>query len=132
MSKQQFKLHNFTKLAEFLKKFSVIDNSLLLEIEADRLLAKTHTPDKSVVKVASILLTDLFDFTEVTEGKVGFYAINNFVKSFDSFGDEQINLEIDLEKVSGESTGVEIRAISKNLKLKFPCASPKIFKYIGT
>lgn len=131
MKKQIFNLHNFNKFSSFLKKFSVIENSLLLEIENDKLIAKTHTPDKSVVKIASVLLTDLFDFKNIETGKVGFYAINNFVKSFESFGDEKISLEIDLESVANEMTGTEIRAISKSLKLKFPCASPKIFKYIG-
>ena len=43
-----------TNLIAFLKKLKMVDRSVLLELKENKLLSKVHTPDKSVMKYASI------------------------------------------------------------------------------
>ena len=50
-----------TNLIAFLKKLKVVDRSVLLELKEDKLFSKVHTPDKSVMKYASIDNTSIFD-----------------------------------------------------------------------
>jgi hypothetical protein len=114
-----------------MKKFSAIEKSLLFEISGDRVIAKTHTPDKSVVKIGSILLTDIMD--EVSgkqDAKVGLFAVDNFVASFKHFGENEAKLEINTETVGAEEVATEMKASSNNLKISYPCASTSMFRYI--
>jgi len=53
-----------SNLIAFLKKLKVVDRSVLLELQEDRLFSKVHTPDKSVMKYASISNTHIFDTIE--------------------------------------------------------------------
>lgn len=131
MKTLKFKLASFQKLSSFLSKFSSVENQLLLEIEGDRMLAKTNTQDRSVVKYSSILLSDVFDYTEVEDCRIGFYSIPNFVKAFSCFGpDENVVLEIDIEKLDNLMVGTQIRLKSKGTNIKYPCASLRFFKYV--
>lgn len=50
-----------TNLIAFLKKLKVVDKSVLLELTEDKLFSKVHTPDKSVMKYASVDNTSIFD-----------------------------------------------------------------------
>jgi hypothetical protein len=131
MTKQIYKLHAHQKLTGYMKKFSAIEKSLLFEISGDRVIAKTHTPDKSVVKIGSILLTDIMD--EVSgkqDAKVGLFAVDNFVASFKHFGENEAKLEINTETVGAEEVATEMKASSNNLKISYPCASTSMFRYI--
>ena len=131
MAKQTYKLHSHAKLASFMKKFSVIEKSLLFEINEDRVIAKTHTPDKSVVKIGSILITDIMDSIANKENvKIGLFAVDNFTASFKHFGEQDIKLEITGETVGSDIVATELKANSKNLKMSFPCASTTMFRYI--
>ena len=131
MAKQTYKLHSHQKLTGYMKKFSAIEKTLLFEISGDKLIAKTHTPDKSVVKIGSILITDVMD--AVTEGedvRIGLFAVDNFVASFKHFGENEVKLEINGETVGADNIATELKATSKNLKIAFPCASMSMFRYI--
>ena len=131
--KQTFKIHSSGKLTSFVKKFSVIEKSLLFEIAGDRLIAKTHTPDKSVVKMGSSLLTDTMDPETVpgTDVKIGLFEADNFISSFKHFGESVVKLDISSEEISGSgNVATELKAFSKNLKVSFPCASMSLFRYI--
>ena len=131
MAKQTYKLHSHQKLTAFMKKFSAVEKSLLFEISGDKLIAKTHTPDKSVVKIGSILTTDLMDVVgEKEDVKIGLFAVDNFVASFKHFGDGDVKLEINGEKVGPDTVATEMKATSKTLKIAFPCASTGMFRYI--
>ena len=131
MAKQTYKVHSHAKLAAFMKKFSSIEKSLLFEIDGARIVAKTHTPDKSVVKIGSALLTDIMDpLTETENVKVGLFVVDNFVSSFKHFGDAETKVEINAEKVGDDTVATEMKALSKNLKISFPCASMSLFRYI--
>jgi hypothetical protein len=116
-----------------MKKFSAIEKSLLFEIENDRIIAKTHTPDKSVVKIGSILITDVMDEVNgKTNSKIGLFAVDNFVASFKHFGENEAKLEINTEKVGAEEVATEMKAASNSLKISYPCASTSMFRYIDS
>jgi hypothetical protein len=133
MAKQTYKLHSHQKLTGYMKKFSAIEKSLLFEIADDRLIAKTHTPDKSVVKIGSILITDIMDIVgEKEDVKIGLFAVDNFVASFKHFGENEVKLEILGEKVGADNVSTDLKATSKNLKISFPCASTSMFRYIDS
>ncbi len=140
MKKQTFKLHSASNLISYMKKFSIIEKTLLFEIKDDKIIAKTHTPDKAVVKIGSVLVTDILDFLpkkdseEIEDVKIGLFAVDNFISSFKHFDDKEITLEIVSAEIEvdgkKENTGTELKAKSKQLKVNFPCASPSMFRYI--
>ena len=131
MANKVYKLHSHQKLNGFMKKFSVIEKNLLFEISGDRIIAKTHTPDKSVVKIGSVLLSDIADVVgEKEDTKIALFSVDNFVNSFKHFGDEETKLEIKGETLGSDNVATEMKATSKNLKISFPCASLSMFRYI--
>ena len=133
MAKQSYKLHSHPKLTAYMKKFSAIEKSLLFEISGDKLIAKTHTPDKSVVKIGSILTTDIMDIIgEKEDVKIGLFAVDNFIASFKHFGENEVKLEINGEKVGADIVSTDMKASSKTLKIGFPCASTSMFRYIDS
>ena len=138
MAKQSFKLHSHAKLTGYIKKFSAIEKSLLFEIAGDKIIAKTHTPDKSVVKIGSMLVTDVMDFipgkaqedAKMKNVKIGLFSVDNFTASFKYFGESEVKLEIDDAAVGDDNVATEMKAVSKTLKIAFPCASTSMFRYI--
>lgn len=133
MSKQTLKLHSNGNFANYLKRFSSIEKSLLLEIANGKFVAKTHTPDKAVVKMSSTTLTEIFDVSgEAKNVKIGFFAVDNFVQTFKHLGESDVKFDIESEKVSDEETATEIKIYNKSLKFTFPGASPSLFKYIDS
>jgi hypothetical protein len=138
MANKIYKLHSHQKLTSYMKKFSAIEKNLLFEISKDsngeeRIIAKTHTPDKSVVKIGSVLLSDIMDPVSGSEDvKVGLFSVDNFIASFKHFGENEIKLEIQGETVGADNVATEMKAVSNNLKISFPCASTSLFRYIDS
>ena len=134
MAKQILKLHSTANFSSYLKRFSIIEKSLLLEIEDGKFIAKTYTPDRAVVKTSSILLTEIFESTaSLTPVKIGMYAVDNFMQTFKHLGESDVKFEVTSEniKASGEAA-TEIRINNKSLKFNFPAASLTLFKYIDS
>lgn len=133
MSKQTLKLHSNGNFSGYLKRFSSIEKSLLLEISDGKFIAKTHTPDKAVVKMSSTTLTEIFDVKENPKNvKIGLFAVDNFVQTFKHLGESDVKFDVESEKVSDEETATEIKIYNKSLKFTFPGASPSLFKYIDS
>lgn len=132
MSKKVYRLSSSQNLINFMKRFSVIEKQLLFEINDNEMIAKTYTVDKSVVKVSTISLDNIFSMDDVSSEnvKIGLFSVDNFVSSFKNFTDDDLSLEITSEKVGNEMIGTELKLFSKNLKILFPCASMSMFKYI--
>lgn len=131
MAKQTLKLHSTGNFSSYLKRFSIIEKSLLLEIADGKFTAKTHTPDKAVVKISSTALTEIFDSVDgTTPVKIGMFAVDNFIQTFKHLGENDVKFEVTSEKVGGEETATQIRINNKSLKFNFPGASPSLFKYI--
>jgi len=132
MSKQTFKLHSNGNFSAYLRRFSSIEKSLLLEVKDGKFIAKTHTPDKAVVKLSSTDLTEIFEAgkQQPNNVKIGLFAVDNFVQTFKHLGETSVKFDVESEQVSGEETATEIKIYSKSLKFTFPGASPSLFKYI--
>ena len=91
-------------LIAFLKKLKVVDRSVLLELQEDKLFSKVHTPDKSVMKYASIDNTHIFDpiedWDQVSSDRVkmGIMDVGRLMDCFKHFRpEEDIYLEIALQ-----------------------------------
>ena len=133
MPKQTLKLHSNGNFASYLKRFSLIEKSLLLEINDGKFIAKTHTPDKAVVKLSSTELTEIFDVKQTPANvKIGLFAVDNFVQTFKHLGEADVKFDIESEKVGDDQVATELKIYSKSLKFTFPGASPSLFKYIDS
>lgn len=134
MAKVNYKVKDSQKLTAFIKRFSVIEPSLLLEIEGGLLKAKTHTPERSVVKSSKINLDDIFYEDSIesgTEITFGIFNTNKFVSAFKHFGSD-FNIEIEYDKLDNKNVGTLITLSNdeKKLQIKFECASTNIFTHI--
>jgi hypothetical protein len=131
MTKQTFKLHSTSNFGAYLKRFSSIEKSLLLEINDGKFIAKTHTPDKAVVKISSTDITEILDTdSSFKDVKIGLFAIDNFIQTFKHLGETEVKFDIESEQVSNEEIATQIKIYNKSLKFTFPGASPSLFKYI--
>jgi hypothetical protein len=120
---------NFTT---FLKRFSSIDPTLLVEIADDEIKAKTHTPDKSVVKYSKMGLNEAFDFVDgVNEPIVfGLFNIEKFANAFRHFESTGFDLIITHDKANDLNIGTMLTLKSSKLTIKFDCASYRLFTHI--
>ena len=115
----------------FLKKFSAISSSLLLEIENDFLKAKTHTPERSVVKSSKIEMSRLFQGADSMEPvKIGLYSVERMMKAFSHFGNGAINFDLHQEETADGNVGTDIDLKNETLNINFQCASLRLFTHI--
>jgi hypothetical protein len=137
----EFKASNIRPFTSWLKKFSSVDNSLLLEIDetSREFLAKTYNPEKSVVKFSRISFEDagleLASKPSLkTRIKVGIYHIPRLMKSLEHFVSEEFYLGFKYDEVIGEDAGfvgVSILLKNSSLKMNLNCTPLHIFKYIS-
>lgn len=127
------KLNKASKLINFLKRFQSIDNSLLLEISDGEIKAKSHTPEKSVVKYAAVPLDEIFsEYSDITEDiKFGIYNIKKFADSCKFFGETDFEMNITCDTLNGETVGTTIVLKNSALNIEFQCAGLKLFTYIS-
>jgi len=132
MTKLNLKLSKSSKLINFLKRFSAIDNSLLLELSNGNLKAKSHTPEKSVVKYSAIPFDEVFsEYSDITSDvKFGIYNIKKFSDSLKFFGETDFEMNIECDTVNGETVGTSIVLKNSSLNIEFQCAALKLFTYI--
>jgi hypothetical protein len=119
-------------LLNFLKRFSSISSSLLIEIEDDYIKAKTHTPERSVVKSSKIELHRVFNDDASIEENVmfGLFSVEKMMKAFSHFGGGPFNFILNQEKTSDGQVGTEIHLKNESLNINFPCASLRLFTQI--
>src|SRR3990172_9047270 len=86
-----FKIKSPNNFISFLKRFSSIEKSLLLELTPEFMIAKSHTPDRSTIKYSKMLMS------EVLEGpvpadlvKIALLDINKVVNVFKHFNEGEI------------------------------------------
>jgi hypothetical protein len=122
-----------SRFTSFLKKFSSIDGSLLVEISGGDIKAKTHTPDKAVVKFSKMGLNEAFDFIDgVDESLVfGIFNIEKLANSFRHFGTDQFDLIISHDTVDSKNIGTALTLKSDKLTITFDCASYRLFTHIS-
>jgi hypothetical protein len=127
-----------TNLIAFLKKLKVVDRSVLLELKEDKLFSKVHTPDKSIMKYASINNTSIFDSIEDWDNlvsldriKMGILDVGRLMDCFKHFRpEEDIFLELNLQDVDGEIVATELKVLSASLSIKIKCADLSLLSYI--
>ncbi len=129
--KTSLTLQSTEELSSFLRRFSSISSSLLLELEEDYLKAKTHTPERSVVKSSKIELSRIFETEEdVQSSKIGIFSVERLLKSFSHFGNNGISFVLNQESTSDGIVGTEIQLKNESLSINFQCASLRLFTHI--
>jgi len=137
----EFTAKNVKAFTGWLKRFSTIDNSLLLEIDQAKsiFIAKTYNEERSVVKMSSIK----FDEAGLTVNankeskriKVGIFNIPRLIKIMDQFNDIEFTLTVEYQELiinenTTELAGEKLLLKNKSLKMNVDCTSLNIFKYI--
>jgi hypothetical protein len=136
----EFTAKNVKAFTGWLKRFSTIDNSLLLEIDQQKsmFIAKTYNEERSVVKMSSIKFDEAGLAATVTKDpkrvKVGIFNIPRLIKIMDQFNDVEFTITIEYQEMINEAdtqyAGEKILLKNKNLKMNVDCTSLNIFKYI--
>ena len=137
----EFTAKNAKAFTAWLKRFSLIDNTLLLEIDRSKSIftAKTYNEEHSVVKMSSIKFDEagltLKDGSETKRIKVGIFNIPRLIKIIDQFNDVEFTMTIEYQELigDGESQFAAEKILLKNkmLKMNVDCTSLNIFKYIS-
>lgn len=131
MKQLKLKVNQSTNFTNFLKKFSSIDGLLLIELSPTVLKAKTHTPERSVVKYSSTSVDEIFSEHEIKdEIKIGIQNIDKLAQSFKYFGEGEFDFIINVDKVQDQYVGTEIIMKNSSLDITFKCASLKMFTFI--
>jgi hypothetical protein len=125
-------LTSTTELTNFLNKFKPISGSLLIEIEGGYLKAKTHTPERSVVKASKIELSRVFEFEGEVEEKIlfGVYSLEKLIKSFSHFEGAPLTFTLRTEKTADGVVGTDIILQNDSLTINFQCATLRLFTHI--
>jgi hypothetical protein len=135
----EFTAKNVKAFTGWLKRFSTIDNSLLLEIDQAKatFVAKTYNEEHSVVKMSSISFEDA-GFVCTKENKdlkrirVGIYNIPRLIKIIDQFNDVEFTFTVQFQEMITEGdtqyAAEELFFKNKFLKMNTKCASISIFK----
>jgi len=132
---------NAKTFSAWLKKFSSIEKSLLIDIdEANQCFnAKSYNEEKSVVKFSKISFVDA-GFTHKSSGnpqliQMGIYDVVRVMKSLDHFSAGEFTMDIQYNEVLVESTtklaAASLLLKSASLKMKIGCSSLKVFNYIS-
>jgi len=126
-----------TNLIAFLKKLKVVDRSVLLELNETELFCKIHTPDKSVMKFASIPVDQIFEPLEgfaklkCDRVKIGLIDVVRLMDCFRYYrAEEEIFLNLEISKLDGSCVATELNVISNSLKIKIKCADLSLLSYV--
>jgi hypothetical protein len=133
MSTIQLQLQSSDELNNFLKRFSSISGSLLIEMDGNYIKAKTHTPERSVVKSSKMEINRIFNFdgSESLEPVMfGVYSLDRLMKSFSHFGDGSVNFNLDQENTADGSVGTALTLKNDSLDINYQCASLRLFTHI--
>ena len=124
-------------LIAFLKKLKVVDKSVLLELNAEKLFCKVHTPDKSVMKYSSVDISQVFEEVPGFDDlgcdriKIGLIDVTRLMDCFKHFRpEEDIHLDLNINEVDGECVASEMHVVSPSLKIKIRCADLSLLSYV--
>lgn len=131
-NKLTLRIASSNELISFLKRFSSIESSLLIELEDGYMKAKTHTPERSVVKSSKIELSRIFtDSPEISENIMfGVYNIDKLMQTFKHFPEGGVDFVLEYEKTAEGNVGTTITVSNESLKINFDCASLRLFTHI--
>jgi hypothetical protein len=96
--------------------------------------AKTHTPERSVVKSSKMELNRIFnlsgDTIEIETSMFGVYSLDRLMKSFSHFGDSKIEFNLTTEKTPEGTVGTDLTLKNDSLDINYQCASLRLFTHI--
>lgn len=137
----EFKAKNVKGFIGWIKRFSSIDKSLLLEIDqsSQSFIAKTYNDIRSVVKMSTIKFDEaglIFNSsTNKKRIKMGIFNISHLTKIMEQFNDTEFDIVISFQEILGDNNdqfaGEKIVFKNKSLKMSVDCSSLNIFKYIS-
>ena len=138
-----FTAKNVKPFSAWLKKFSSIENSLLIEVDEKNkcFVAKSYNEEKSVVKYSKISFIDAgLSLKKVSNNpqfiKVGIYNIQRVIKSLEHFLGAEFSFSVQYDEIIQENNekalaGLALLIKSSSLKVKIECTSLQVFKYIS-
>ena len=138
--KIEFTAKNAKPFIFWLKRFSLIDNSLLLELDESNsiFVAKTYNEERSIVKMSTLKFDEAGLLTKKTSNskrvRVGIFNISKLIKTIEQFNDKEFTLTFVYDELSGEESlfaGTNIILKNDILKSSIDCTSLNIFKYIA-
>lgn len=139
----EFKANDVTNFIAWLKKFSSINDSLLLEINSsgNEFVAKSYNEERSVIKFSKLSFSD--GGLEVTKSKkddkrikIGIHSITKLIKTLKHFSDKEFQFifkydtlieDDNTESLSGQSMLMK----NDELKVNIKCTPLNLFKYIS-
>jgi len=137
----EFNAKNVKAFTSWLKRFSLIDNSLLLEIDQAKsaFIAKSYNEERSVVKMSTIKFDEAGLMAKVNIDskriKVGIFNISRLIKIMDQFNDIEFTLTVEYQEITKENETLyaaeKLLLKNKFLKMNVDCTSLNIFKYIS-
>jgi len=124
-------------LISFLKKLKVVDKSILLELTDQKIFCKVHTPDKAVMKFASVDVSQVFDSIPDWETigsdriKIGLLDATRLMDCFKHFRtEEDIFLNLTTALIEGDCVATELQVVSNSLTIKIRCADLSLLSYV--
>jgi hypothetical protein len=137
----EFNAKNVKSFTTWLKKFALVNNSVLLEVDKNNreFIAKIHNDERSVVKFSRISFEDA-GLGVITKDpipqriKVGIYHIPRLIKSIDQFSSGEFTIGFKYDELIGENSelvGIGILLKNSSLKMIVDCTSLHIFKYLS-
>jgi hypothetical protein len=138
-----FQITNISNLIDFLKKMSVVEQNLLLEIDVnDRVIAKTFDRDRTVVKKIECDFSSIFEYTgdEIKQRvHIGIYNLPKFINVL-GFLPDQTTFTLLKNEAKQTKKKVEVseyleidKILLKSSKINFDidCAAKNLFVYLG-
>jgi hypothetical protein len=133
----KLRITSIPNLIAFLKKLKTVDKSVILEITKDKVFTKVHTPDKSVMKYASVALQDVLegdvDWKKIKGEriKIGIIDATRLMEAFKHFRpEEDVYMEISVDTVDDQSVSTELKLTSASLNIKLRCADLSLLSYV--
>jgi len=140
MNKLEFNAKDVKELILWLKRFSIIDNTVLIEIDesSNSLIAKSYNEERSVVKKSSVKFDVAGLFYKKSKDqkriKAGIYSISRLIKILDHFNDGEFTITVNYDSVTSDTSidfvATDIVCKNDNLKMIIECTPLSIFKYI--
>lgn len=128
-----FKIKSPNNFISFLKRFSSIEKSLLLELTPEFMIAKSHTPDRSTIKYSKLAMTEVLEGAVPSDIlKIALLDINKVVNIFRHFNEgDEIFLDVSHDTVGDDTIAFNLKFYTKSLKITLTCADPIQFTYIS-
>jgi hypothetical protein len=115
--------------SNFVKKFSVMDKSILIKLVDNKFTATMSNFEKSVIKYAESEINDVTFSENVTEAIfLPFMSYEKVIKILEFFGNDSLDLKITYDTVDGNLVGLNICFRNENLTMELGCAKISLFE----